>query len=86
MHSIINIALYVYDNNTCIVESFLPQPTQVNVVTRLPFKTLTDINTNESIKGEARAPQMHWSQPKNNSSNVFTVTIPAHSFKVFKFE
>ena len=38
-----NISIYVYDNNTCVVESFLPQETEINVVTIKDFKKLTDL-------------------------------------------
>lgn len=81
-----NISLYVYDNNTCIVESFLPETTEIRVVTTKPYTQLTDLQTNETITGTARDPQRFWMEPKNNGSNAFTVSIKPHSFRVFKFE
>jgi hypothetical protein len=81
-----NVSLFLYDNNTCIVESFLPATTSINIVTAAPFKKLTDINTNETISGTERKPQTFWFLPKNNGSNVFTIALKPHSFRVFKFE
>lgn len=81
-----NVSLYVYDNNTCIVESFLPQPVEIRIVTTKPYTKLTDLQSNEIIPGTARNPQTFWFEPKNNGSNAFTVTIKPHSFRVFKFE
>jgi len=81
-----NISLYVYDNNTCIVESFLPQATEIKIVTTKEFKTLTDLQTNEAIPGTARDPQRGWFLPKNNGTTAFSISLKPHSFRVFKFK
>jgi hypothetical protein len=81
-----NISLYVYDNNTCIVESFLPQATEIRIITAKQYKKLTDLQTNESLEGAARDPQRFWFLPKNNGTNSFDITLKPHSFRVFKFE
>jgi hypothetical protein len=81
-----NVSLFVYDNNTCVVESFHNEPVEVKVVTKKPFKTLTNLETNAVMKGEVRRPQTFWGLPKTDETNVFTITIPPHSFRVFKFE
>jgi hypothetical protein len=78
--------LYVYDNNTCIVESFLPQATEIKIVTSREYKKLTDLQTNESVTGTARNPQRSWFQPKNDGTNVFSITLKPHSFRVFSFK
>lgn len=81
-----NMSLYVYDNNTCIVESFLPQATEIKIVTTKEFKTLRDLQTNELIPGTARDPQRGWFLPKNNGTTAFSISLKPHSFRVFKFE
>ncbi|MEO8405895.1 MAG: hypothetical protein ABI480_14915, partial [Chitinophagaceae bacterium] len=81
-----NVSLYVYDNNTCIVESFLPASTPINIVTIKPYTKLIDLQTNETISGAARDPQRFWMEPKNNGTNVFSISLKPHSFRVFKFE
>lgn len=81
-----NVSLYVYDNNTCIVESFLPKAVNIKIITTKNYKKLTDLNSNESIQGSARNPQRMWFQPKNEGTNAFDITLPPHSFRVFKFK
>ena len=81
-----NISLYVYDNNTCIVESFLPLPTEIKIITSKDYTKLTDLQTNESLEGTARQPQRFWFLPKNNGTNVFNVSLKPHSFRVFRFD
>ena len=81
-----NISIYVYDNNTCIVESFLPTTTEVNLITTKDYTGLTDLQSNETMKGTPRSPQRMWFQPKDYGTNAFTITIKPHSFRVFKFQ
>jgi hypothetical protein len=81
-----NISIYVYDNNTCVVESFLPQETEFNIVTIKDYQKLTDMNTGESFTGVSRNPQRMWFMPKDYGTNAFTIKLKPHSFRVFKFE
>ena len=79
-----NISIYVYDNNTCVVESFLDKPTDINLVTPAGLKTLTDLSTNEKIPGTVRSsPSRFIVTP---AKNVFPLTLKPHSFRAFKFE
>ena len=80
-----NISIYVYDNNTCIVESFLDKETSVNVVTAGQFKNLTDLVSNDKMTGTQRNIRAFFGQPAVNK-NVFAVTLKPHSYRVFKFE
>jgi hypothetical protein len=79
------VSIFVYDNNTCIVESFQDTPVNINVVTAGAFKTLTDINTNESIPGTFRKGFRGFGMMENDK-NAFAVTLKPHSYKVFKFQ
>jgi len=79
------VSLFVYDNNTCIVESFLDTPVNINLVTRKAFESLTDLETNSQVKGTKLAPQKSWALPKTDETNVFSMTLKPHSFRVFKF-
>jgi hypothetical protein len=81
-----NISLFVYDNNTCIVESFLPETTEIKIVANREYQKLTDLQSGEVLGSTARSPQKMWFKPKDNGTNVFTVKIKPHSFRVFKFE
>jgi hypothetical protein len=80
------ISLYVYDNNTFIVESFLDTETVAKVVTPLSFNTITDLNTSQVINGELRKPGFSYVERNTGSKNVYTLTIKPHSFRVFKMQ
>jgi hypothetical protein len=81
-----NISLFVYDNNTCIVESFLPETTEIKIVAKREYQKLTDLQSGEVLGSTPRSPQKMWFRPKDNGTNVFTVKLKPHSFRVFKFE
>ena len=48
------VSLFVYDNGTSVVESFLPDPVLIRVMADLPEITLTDLQSNGSIPGPLR--------------------------------
>ncbi len=80
------VSLFVYDNNTCIVESFLPQATTIKVVAPAGTHALTDLQTGEHLAGTSRRPQLFWGLPKSGPKEVFIVNLPPHSYRVFSFE
>jgi len=80
-----NISIFVYDNNTCIVESFSDVVEQVHIVTSGPYKLLTDLLSNEKIKGTERKFPGGWGQEQTDE-NVFPFSLKPHSYRVFKFE
>jgi hypothetical protein len=80
-----NVSIYLYDNNTLIVESFQNETTQVNIVLDKQYKTITDLQSNASVGGELRRPSPGWWNRGKKEKNVFTVSIKPHSFRVFKF-
>lgn len=81
-----NISLYVYDNNTFIVESFLQQSTDVRIVLPAYAKTITDINNNEVFTGVTRRPRFGYTERGGKEKNVFSFSVKPHSFRVFRFE
>jgi len=81
-----NIALFVYDNNTIIVESFLEEETQMKIVSSVQIKKITDLYTNQSISGEVKMANKSWTELNKQDKNVFTITLKPHSFRVFKLE
>jgi hypothetical protein len=80
-----NISIFIYDNNTCIVESFANTATQVHLVTAGPFKSLTDLLSNEKITGSERKFPGGWGQELTDE-NVYPFILKPHSYRVFKFE
>ena len=83
------VSLFVYDNGTFIVESFLDEPVTIQVVTSESTNQLTDLVSGaayEKLPLPAPPPGfelfflMMNGGEKNNS---FRVTLPPHSYKVF---
>lgn len=63
------IGLFVYDNGTFIVESFLDEPTEVTVVLSTPENSLTELTGNAIYKVR---------------DHKCTFTLDPHTYKVFK--
>ena len=82
-----NISLYLYDNNTMIIESFLPETVNVNVLVPKPYTTLTDLLTDEQMRVSTTTTTQ--AQPRSNrrgpERSSFAVSIKPHSYRVFKF-
>lgn len=81
-----NISLYLYDNHTFIIESFLDTETQLKVVTPTNFNQITDLSSNDVIKGEARRQTYNDFRYKYPPKKSFMVTLKPHSFRIFKYE
>ncbi len=80
------ISLYMYDNNTFIVESFLDTETVVKAVTSESFNSVTDIISNEVLSGELRRPGFSFIEKSPGMKKIYTFTLKPHSFRVFKIQ
>jgi hypothetical protein len=80
-----NVSIYLYDNNTFIVESFLNETTQVNIVLDKQHAGINDLQSGASITGELRKPSPGWWNRGRKEKNIFSVSIKPHSFRVFRF-
>lgn len=76
------VSLFVYDNDTFIVESFRPEPVDIGLVLDNRIGSLRDIQSDALISGEKR-PASRWIRGDRDSV-VFPVTIKPHSFRVFR--
>ena len=76
------IALYLYDNDTFIVESLLDESADVSVVMANTYKGVENILTGEKIEGKPI--QGFFNQPSTETRYPFT--IKPHSFVVMKFK
>jgi hypothetical protein len=77
------VSLFVYNNGTCIVESFLPETVKIKLVADEPAKSISDILSGEIINGQKGIPLFLWGRARIENKN-FEITIPPHSFRVFK--
>jgi hypothetical protein len=77
------ISLYLYDNKTFIVESFLDKETSCKIIAYQAFTKITDLKSNQTYLGELRQ-----SQRKRNiqARNTFDIFLKPHSFRVFRYE
>jgi hypothetical protein len=80
------VAMFVYDNDTFIVESFRDEPADVKIVADIRISKLSDILTGEQLTGEAIATQpKRLGQPEPPLDKMaFKMTIKPHSYRVFK--
>ena len=77
------VSLFVYDNNSIIVESFLPAETKVRIYTGAGITGLTDIETGENYASAGKTSTYLWGR-KPEEKAYFDVTLKPHSFKVLK--
>ncbi len=74
------ICLFVYDNNTFIVESFLDEPAGINIITGDDVKTLTDMISGEALSGSA----VLGFGGRATGEKKYDVPIKPHSYRVFR--
>jgi hypothetical protein len=67
------VALFPYDNDTFIVESFAAEPVQARIVTARRITRLQDLETGEEIAGQAQG----------NNNTVFETPLKSGTFRVF---
>jgi hypothetical protein len=77
------VSLFVYDNGTFIVESFLPASVNITIVTGKQIGTLITIPTGEEITGKAAQASQIWGREKEETTR-FDVTLKPHSYAVFQ--
>lgn len=80
------ISLYVYDNNTCIVESFLDKEVEVKLLTSRQFSHITDLGSGQVYQGELKRPGVSYIEKDLREKYIFPVVIKPHSFRVFRME
>ena len=92
------VSLFVYDNDTCIVESFRDEPVDVTVTVAKQVSGLRDLQTDELVtSGGARGGTRRGfgmggfrgfggRRGGGMARTSFNVTIKPHSYRVFKYE
>lgn len=77
------VSLFVYDNGTFIIESYLPEPVAVKVVVNKPVSKLIDLLSNEILLGTDTTSNRIWGR-ENKDVTIFEMKIKPHSFRVFQ--
>jgi hypothetical protein len=78
-------SLFVYDNNTVIVESFSDKTQQVKLRLNDGFTKGTDLITNKEISGEKRNFYTSFRKPPI-SRTILNLELKPHSYQVLKLE
>jgi hypothetical protein len=81
------VALFTYDNNSFIVESYLPAATDVKVSVTGNFAQLRNLVTGETISGQAPS-EIHrrWQSNTDAGRTSFNIHLLPHSYAVFAAE
>jgi hypothetical protein len=81
------VSLFVYDNRTFIVESFLPEATEVKTAVAGAGTKLRNLITDELLTGQPQ-PEGPWRGRLSGDEprRMFSVRLPPHSYAVFKLE
>lgn len=80
------VSLFLYDNNTFIVESFRDEPTDVAITTGLAHSAIEELPSGEIIKGEQRKTVRRMGQPPVVEKRVMRFRLPPHSYRVFRLK
>ncbi|MES2672992.1 MAG: hypothetical protein V4660_02070 [Pseudomonadota bacterium] len=80
------MSLFLYDNNTLIVQSYRDEPVDVKLSAVKGFSELKDILSGEVQKAQVRQPDMHWGKASGSEKSVFSMTVKPHSYRVFKLQ
>jgi len=77
------VTLFVYDNGTFIVESFLPENVTIKVITDKQTGNLSNLLTGEEITGKDALDGRIWGRERD-AVKTFDVIIKPHSYLVFQ--
>jgi hypothetical protein len=78
------VSLFVYDNHTFVVQSFLDKTAPVMVSTLGPYKHLRNLATGEVIEGKAAAPIRSFGRTMETPQRTeFHIEVKPHSFVGF---
>jgi hypothetical protein len=80
-----DVSLFLYDNDTFIVESFLPDPVEIRISTDPRFARIRELTTGQEFTGQSPAAPGGFNLWGMGGSKrlVYPVTIPPHSYRVF---
>lgn len=79
------VGLFMYDNGTFIVESFLDEPVTIHINAEENITRITDMLSGETLDKLPERPTIPYSRRfrSDDKNNVFRVTLKPHSYRVF---
>jgi hypothetical protein len=81
------VALFAYDNQTFVAESYLPAATDVKISVAENFRHLKNLVTGEILSGQVAPARRRWFQQDTDEKKVsFTVHLLPHSYEAFQME
>ncbi|MDF1512374.1 MAG: hypothetical protein P1S60_01055 [Anaerolineae bacterium] len=75
------VMLFVYDNDTFIVHSILPEPVKARIITDTNKSTLYDLQTGAVIENPQEL--LDW-RKRSTGEHAFAVTLAPRSYRVFR--
>lgn len=75
------VMLFLYDNNTFIVESILPEPVDVRIITGSDVATLRDVRTGAVLDNGEEV--LDWRRQPTGKRG-FAITLKPHAYRAFK--
>jgi hypothetical protein len=79
------VSLMTYDNNACVVESFLDEETTVRIVLKEEAHEIKDIESGEKIPVTVRKAPEFRGRKFGNDAYYVDIKIKPHSFRAFAF-
>ena len=79
------VSLFLYDNGSFVLESFLDEEVVVRVKVDPEIHQLTEVSTGEIISGTERNAPSFGDRKFGKDVYVFELKIKAHSFRAFTF-
>mgnify|MGYP001222820285 CR=1 FL=1 len=79
------VSLFVYDNNSFVVESFLDKEVKIKILLGKDVKEITNADTGEKTNGTSRIAPSFRNSKFGKDAAVFEVTLKPRSFKGFTF-
>ena len=78
------VSLFVYDNNTFIVESFLPEETSLKVDVGIKSGKVKDLLSGDELNLNPGKSENIWRR-NSKSESSFEIKIKPHSYRVFRY-
>lgn len=79
-----NISLFLYDNHTAILESFLDDEVRISLTAMPEIKEIVDLGTGETITSITRPIPAGWGRSGQQDKKIFELALKPHSFRFLR--